>query len=82
MKTNERLYKLQRQLDERKQKAKSKEKELTDDFNSRLQAMREKSEREMRDLENLTRVCSLGLEKQQAVMEGVTERLSNDIEML
>ena len=44
MKTNERLYKLQRQLDQRKEKAATAEKQLTADINKQINELKEKTD--------------------------------------
>lgn len=67
MKTNERLYKLQRQLDQRKERAATAEKALTDDINKQIKELREKSERELRDHDNLIQICQMHLEGQKIV---------------
>lgn len=51
MKTNERLFKLQRQLDMRAQHAAKAEKELNDDINARIEKIEGDTEHKLNELE-------------------------------
>lgn len=82
VKTNERLYKLQRQLDQRKEKAATSEKQLTSDINKQINELKDKNDRELREHDNLIRICQMHLEGQKIVQESTAERLTDQLEAL
>ena len=70
VKTNERLYKLQKQIDERKQRSENNEKQLQKDLHTSVENLRIKVERELKAHENQLNTNSMFL-------EGQIERLTN-----